>query len=169
MFPIFLGQGIQRLSSTYDKEYRQEKDDEHTISIILSLFKSALAKEHLDRLFAKFLENQGEKTERLIVCFRVYYLRVGILEARFNLLDPETRNTDVEYLERLDAGLYTLQMISVIIAYLYSADPYSANVSEDGKFPVLRFCCSNSFYSFGSRLNRHFRITDRAWRSVPVS
>jgi beta-catenin-like protein 1 len=119
-FPIFLGQGVRKLANAYVNEFSESKDDEHIISIILSLWKSSSdKKEYRDRLVSKFVENDGEKLARLVTCFHVYKLRVGVIEADFAMLMPENRDMDIEYLRRLDSGLYTLQMICLVVAFVY--------------------------------------------------
>lgn len=128
LFPIFLGQGMKSYTATY-KEFSESKDFEHTISVMVSLFRFAQGA-YRDRITTKFSENHGEKLDRLVTCCRVYSLRVEIVESEFVDLPSEERDTDIEYLKRLDAGLYTLQMISLIIAILY------LEVLQDGSFKV---------------------------------
>jgi beta-catenin-like protein 1 len=120
VFPIFLGQGVRKLANSYTVEFSETKDDEHIISIILSLWKSSVDNiDYRNRLVAKFVENEGEKLTRLVSSYSVYKLRVGIIESDFEMLIPENRDMDIEYLRRLDSGLATLQMICLVIAFVY--------------------------------------------------
>jgi beta-catenin-like protein 1 len=120
VFPIFLGQGVRKLANAYPNEFSEPKDDEHIISILLSLWKSSFDKpEYRARLVSKFVENEGEKSVRLVACYQVYKLRVGIIESDFEMLIPENRDMDIEYLRRLDSGLYTLQIICLVVAFVY--------------------------------------------------
>lgn len=125
IFPLFLGQGNKKFAGSY-KEFSEAQDDEHVISIIANLFKATIDKpEFYARLRAKFLEKECEKVSRLLSFYNLYSIRLGIVEHQLAEAPEEDRNSDMDYLTRLDAGLYTLQMTCLIIGFLFvdNAEP----------------------------------------------
>jgi hypothetical protein len=79
------------------------------------------------RLVGKFLEGEGEKIDRLVELFMKYRLRLRNAERelesereKYNPYDPEWEGIDWEDFvlsTRLDAGLYALQLTSIIFAF----------------------------------------------------
>ena len=146
IFPIFMGKGTKKLAAAYPDEYAESRDAQECISCILSLCKATASTSttttYRERLFNKFVENQGEKLVRLVTCFQVYRLRLGLVESDLDLLVHEDqRDLDVEYLRRLDAGLYTLQMISIVIATLALQD-------DVPDFSVRVLACTLTLYAY---------------------
>ncbi|KAI8917996.1 Catenin-beta-like protein [Entophlyctis helioformis] len=141
----------------YKKEYPDystREDDEHLVAIMFSLFKSlGQMPEYRDRLLFKFIENDGEKSRRLLDVFAEYLDRVRKADEAIEMRkrqvrqarqarqarmraqrrrfaggeggddddedEDEDEETDEagEYIERLDAGLYTLQVTAIVVAY----------------------------------------------------
>ncbi|EGG21846.1 armadillo-like helical domain-containing protein [Cavenderia fasciculata] len=109
----------------YKKIYNQDQDEEHIIIILQSLF-SQLDKNRLERLLSKFTENNGEKIDRLFELFEKYNNKVKNAEDKIKkeILnrdedDDEDIDEDEILLQRMDAGLFKLQNICLIISHLY--------------------------------------------------
>ena len=79
------------------------------MSIILSLFKHADTIDSQLRLLKKFLEL--EKIDRLVELHSKYMDAMNDLKISF--IDAE--DEDQMYLDRLEAGLFTLQMVDLIM------------------------------------------------------
>ena len=92
--------------------------EEHVCSIIQSLFRSVQGKGR-DRLVSKFGEKDHEKVERLMELHFRYLRRIREVDRK---IKSQSRDSDSEqddvFLQRLDAGLYTLQMVDYVIAEL---------------------------------------------------
>lgn len=87
------------------------QDTEHIISIIYFLFEYS---EDKSRLMKKFIENDYEKLKRLIVLHKKYQDKV-------DLAVGDTRKDSEQeelFLQRWEAGLYTLELIDTILAQL---------------------------------------------------
>ena len=92
-----------------------EEDEEHLISTILSLFKysSAVPK---DRILYKFKEKNSEKIERLLELHEKY---VSIYHTYINeCSDKGSAEVEDLYIKYLGQGLFTLQMIDMILGFL---------------------------------------------------
>merc|ERR1719391_405035 len=102
-----------------------EEHEEHTISILASLFKNVTAGnsagKQRERILSKFTENDHEKVDRLMEVHEKYLSKVQ--EADLDIEDEvktlegtEAELSDEEiYLKRLDSGLFTLQLVDFII------------------------------------------------------
>eukprot|EP01116_Phalansterium_solitarium_P003568 TRINITY_DN14389_c0_g1_i1.p1 TRINITY_DN14389_c0_g1~~TRINITY_DN14389_c0_g1_i1.p1 ORF type:complete len:591 (+),score=197.05 TRINITY_DN14389_c0_g1_i1:45-1775(+) len=122
---------VQRsASSKHRKGFDERADNEHIAAIIVSLFRHVRG-QLLQRLQGKFRENDGEKLERLVELHDTYWRRLQQLEKQIAddtlqlKLELEEAPTEDELTaRRLDGGLYTLQLIDTIIAYVvYHAEP----------------------------------------------
>ena len=72
-----------------------------------------------ERIVSKFTENDYEKLDRLIVVRHLYVLRVSVVEdlmGKKNVVESE----EEFYVNRLDAGLFTLQLVDFIIGFIYT-------------------------------------------------
>jgi beta-catenin-like protein 1 len=106
--------------------------EEHVISILVSLFTHTTGedrKEHLKILISKFSEKNFEKTECIMELLIKYYTKVYIFDQKVesgiwdqelaNLeLDPDQREQLI-FMERLSEGLFIVQRLCIIIAFLY--------------------------------------------------
>jgi len=102
-----------------------EEHEEHTISIMASVFKNVSARNNAskqrDRILAKFTENDHEKVDRLMEIHDKYLSKVQEADAEIEdevktLGGTEAELSDEEiYLKRLDGGLFTLQLVDYII------------------------------------------------------
>jgi len=103
------------------------------VSIILSLFRG-LEGDRRSRLVAKFVENEFEKVVRMLELHDHYAKVVAALDSvpqRFVAEDEEQR-----LLDRLDAGLFVLQSICLVLAHAASAEPAIASFLRARKAPL---------------------------------
>ncbi|CAN4083705.1 unnamed protein product [Withania somnifera] len=77
-----------------------------------------------DRLLSKFVENEYEKIDRLMELYMRYSNRVKLEADRFDQLelDDLEMDEDEKYNRKLEAGLYTLQLIAVILGHLWTSE-----------------------------------------------
>ncbi|KAH0462106.1 hypothetical protein IEQ34_009681 [Dendrobium chrysotoxum] len=77
-----------------------------------------------ERLLSKFVENECEKIDRLMELYSRYSDRVKNETERLNKLELDDLEMDEEeqYNRKLEAGLYTLQLIAVILGHLWSSE-----------------------------------------------
>lgn len=114
-------------------------DLEHVISCIASLIRNCSGSNR-QRVISKFTENDHEKVmnESLCSSFTSIYFQVDrLMELHFQYLervqaanqstDDEDEDDDEVYLRKLDAGLFTLQLIDYIILEIASNN---ANISS---------------------------------------
>jgi beta-catenin-like protein 1 len=122
IFPVFMGRGAKK--KYYDKDEIQ-KMEELGVSIVGSLVKFSEG-ERLGRVMGKFSEDDCEKVDRLVELFLRYKGRVAAVDARrpreSGAGGTEVEEVDNWYLERLGAGLYTLQLLAAIIASVLQND-----------------------------------------------
>ena len=94
------------------------EQDEHVISILLSLLQNAHGSLK-DRVLAKFIEKDMEKAERLVELHFVYKHRSSKSDAtiarELESSEDETLDEEMVYLRRLDGGLFVLQQIDLIM------------------------------------------------------
>lgn len=102
---------------------------EHLIGIFASMlrFLPAESPERI-RTLAKFVEKEYEKLEKTVQLRREYAARLGVVDAAIqeenNTLDRKEREEmeDEFFSRRLDAGLFCLQSIDVVLAWLIAED-----------------------------------------------
>ncbi|KAL6345683.1 hypothetical protein AAG906_017419 [Vitis piasezkii] len=121
-FAAFMGK--IPMSKKNKKERYQEELEERIISLIASLFGGILRGSRRDRLLSKFVENECEKIDRLMELYIRYSDRVKAETERMNQLklDDLEMDEDERYNRRLEVGLYTLQLISIILGHLWSSE-----------------------------------------------
>ncbi|KAF3341270.1 beta-catenin-like protein 1 [Carex littledalei] len=107
-----------------NKESYQEELEERLISLIASLFGGVTRGSRRDRLLSKFVENECEKIDRLMEFYIRYSDRVKAETERFNKLelDDLEMDEDEQYIRKLEAGLYTLQLIAVILGHIWTSE-----------------------------------------------
>lgn len=129
--------GLKSLFSTFmgkvsKKNKTQTEDISHTLGIVSSLF-SNLASDSAARirLLAKFVENTYEKTDKLLEIRDAAQGRLKETEAEIEQekkdLEAEGEEIDQDmqdlwYLRRLDGGLFTLQTVDYILAWVAMED-----------------------------------------------
>ncbi|PIA64088.1 hypothetical protein AQUCO_00201404v1 [Aquilegia coerulea] len=122
VFAAFMGK--IPVSKKNKKESYQEELEERLISLIASLFGGILRGSRRERLLSKFVENECEKIDRLMELYVRYSDRVKAASERLNNLEFDELEMDEEerYNRKLESGLYTLQLIAVILGYLWSSE-----------------------------------------------
>lgn len=120
-FPAFMGK--LPLSKKNKKRYKEELE-ERLVSLVASLFGGILRGSRRDRLLSKFVENECEKIDRLMELYMRYSNRVKLEAERFDRLelDDLEMDEDEKYNRKLEAGLYTLQLIAVILGHLWTSE-----------------------------------------------
>ena len=124
LFPAFM----KTPKSTKKASASVEEHEEHVCSIVGSLFRNIQSGSVRKRLVEKFLENDLEKTERIMELHLKYHHRVRNAEDKIRRekrtsASIESEETEAEvYLKRLDAGLFTLQQVDYVITELYLCD-----------------------------------------------
>ena len=143
------------------------KVEELGVSILGSLFKFCTG-ERLDRLVLKFGENECEKIDRLCELYCRYSDKLQALDSRYAAADAaraqhprwlaaneEERASLLEevaeerYLERLDAGLYTMQLLAALLASIWvrllgqhsSSPSCSRSTSPSAHTLRVTLCC----------------------------
>lgn len=121
-FAAFMGK--IPVSKKNKKERYREDLEERIISLVSSLFAGVLRGSRRERLLSKFVENECEKIDRLMELYVRYSDRVKAETERLDLLDLDDFEMDDEerYNRKLDSGLYTLQLIAVILAHIWTAE-----------------------------------------------
>ncbi|KAH9429174.1 hypothetical protein MCOR02_010582 [Pyricularia oryzae] len=116
LFTLFMKSSSSAKASS---KKRDPKVVEHLISIFACMLR-LLPTDSAERIrtLAKFVEKDYEKTERLVLLRREYAGRVAAVDAAgMDELDEDER-----FSRRLDAGLFVLQSIDVILAWLVAED-----------------------------------------------
>ncbi|CAE1308722.1 CTNNBL1 [Acanthosepion pharaonis] len=118
IFPLFMKRPKQSKAGPSPEEL-----EEHITSIISSLLRNCQGTQR-QRLLNKFIENDHEKVERLLELHFKYLERVRrvddqIEKEKMRLTDANDEvDEDLEdqfYLRRLDAGLFTLQLLDCVM------------------------------------------------------
>ncbi|KAK0537868.1 hypothetical protein OC842_001468 [Tilletia horrida] len=127
LFSIFMGKGLVKKSDTPTLT-----DEEHILGIIISLFNNlASDSQPRTRVLTKFVEAEYEKVDRLIEMREAAQTRLSGAQA---LIEQEKRDLQVAGfvtseeeegvfdLRRLESGLFTLQLIDFILAWICMED-----------------------------------------------
>ncbi|XP_047972409.1 beta-catenin-like protein 1 [Salvia hispanica] len=121
-FPAFMGK--VPLSKKNKKKQSKEELEERLLSLIASLFGGILRGSRRERLLSKFVENECEKIDRLMELYMRYSDRVKEETERFDELELDDLeiDDDEKYNRKLESGLYTLQLIAVILGHLWTSE-----------------------------------------------
>ena len=122
--------GLKPLFSTFMKSKKLDpQQTEHILSIFASLLRSLPGNsDSRFRLLAKFLEKDYEKITKLVALRRDYVARLAAFDARSaalkqGLSDKELEEWELENVtERLGEGLYCLERIDAVLAWLVAED-----------------------------------------------
>ncbi|XP_039046247.1 beta-catenin-like protein 1 [Hibiscus syriacus] len=121
-FAAFMGK--IPISKKNKKERYQEELEERIVSLIASLFGGIQRGSRRERLLSKFVENECEKIDRLMELYIRYSDRVKAETQRLEQLELDDLEMDEEekYNRKLESGLYTLQLIAVILGHLWCSE-----------------------------------------------
>lgn len=114
LFPLYM----RTPSKVKRKDTTPDEHEEHVCAILASLFRSC-GEVARQRMMNKFVEHEHEKVDRAVELFIKYREKLAKYEAkRVRKEDSSVDEEDVDrdYLDRLDAGLYTLQNLALILA-----------------------------------------------------
>ncbi|CDP01709.1 unnamed protein product [Coffea canephora] len=116
--------GVIPVSKKNKKKGFKEELEERLISLIASLFGGILRGSRRERLLIKFVEHECEKIDRLMELYMRYSNRVKAETERLNDIELDDLEMDEEekYNRKLDSGLYTLQLIAVILGHLWTSE-----------------------------------------------
>ncbi|XP_037558676.1 LOW QUALITY PROTEIN: beta-catenin-like protein 1 [Dermacentor silvarum] len=129
IFPLFM----QTPRKYKKKGASPEEHEEHVCSVISSMLKNCKTTQR-QRLLNKFTENDHEKVDRLMELHFKYLEKVHAID---NIIEREKENPKLHddedhldqeekfYLRRLDAGLFTLQLVDYIMLDICSSGPPS--------------------------------------------
>jgi beta-catenin-like protein 1 len=119
------------------------EDTTHTLGILSSLFTNLPSDSPVRiRLLAKFVENNYEKTDKLLDIRTSAQARLTVVDREIDaekkaLLEAAEEVGDEEdawYLRRLEGGLYTLQTVDYILAWIVMEDDGVCTI----RFAVMR-------------------------------
>ena len=108
----------KKIKKKYKRVHDKEKMEEYLCSILVHLFCN-LSDVNLLRLMHKFREKDCEKIDRLIEMHAKYVMRMEDNESK-EKTKGLIRDEDERYSQRLENGLYCLQMIDILIAFIYT-------------------------------------------------
>ncbi|KAL7907258.1 Catenin-beta-like protein [Trichoderma velutinum] len=119
--------GLKTTFTMFNKSH-----DQRLIGPLLSIFSSMLRFLPADsperiRLLAKFVEKEYEKTAKLVKLHRDYNTRIKAAEEEHRQESARSRDAEedreIQLLsKKMDAGLYNLQLVDVILAWLIAED-----------------------------------------------
>ncbi|BBN19842.1 beta-catenin-like protein 1 [Marchantia polymorpha subsp. ruderalis] len=120
LFAAFMGKVPTKTKKKGDRN--PEEIEERVISLISSLFGGLTRGSRKERLLEKFKENEYEKIDRLMELYIRYSDRVKAESKRLDAQELEDVELDDEerYLKKLEAGLYTLQLLALILGNLWA-------------------------------------------------
>lgn len=109
---------------------KQDKEmTEHLLGILASMLRSLPANEAPRiRLLAKFVEKDYQACDRLVKLRREFASKVAVIDAEIRQeqaslnAEESEEKSDEWFSRRLDAGLYVLQTVDVILAWLVAED-----------------------------------------------
>lgn len=127
---IVEARGLKPIFSTFMKTKNHDPEStEHVLGILASLLRSLPGNTDARfRVLAKFLEKDYEKINKLVSLRRSYAARVAAFDAKLKgqkrgLSKEEQEQIDVENIpSRLDEGLYCLERLDAILAWLVAED-----------------------------------------------
>ncbi|KAI8331071.1 Catenin-beta-like protein [Choanephora cucurbitarum] len=125
LFPLLMGKNNRKLKKSHASAFHESEDEEHITCIILSLLRSLKQSDvQRMRVLLKFTENDYEKVDRLIEMKEQYEQKDDNVKQELTDLKQTLDKEDLEefeaeeYIRRLDAGLFTLQRVCLLIAAL---------------------------------------------------
>jgi len=127
--------GLKTIFTMFMKKSLDGQTAEHLVGILASLLR-LLPAESAERIrtLAKFVEKDYEKTIKLVQLRRTYAARMAPVEHSIRAeqtrmsADEEREAADEWFLRRLDAGLFALQTLDVVLAWLVAEDDGARSV-----------------------------------------
>lgn len=122
LFPAFMGRNAKSIRKTFGNEAALEQQTRSS-SLLCSLFKHLEDADRRDRLCAKFVEDDFAKCDRLIELWVEFAKRVSAEQSRLENEDDDIGielTEEEEYLQKLDAGLGTLEHLTLAFANLWA-------------------------------------------------
>jgi beta-catenin-like protein 1 len=134
LFPAFMGKGVVKSAGKKKKGGKKKVVDSeaesvaegHAISVVgnlcLQLQCGAKSSDMLHRVVAKFCEDDCLKVDRLVELYDEYCDKVRVYDENPDTLDDVTSDDEEEVVEqlkqdrRLNAGLFSLHMLAVVLA-----------------------------------------------------
>ena len=122
--------GLKPLCTTFMKKTTPRQSTEHLLDIFLSML-NTLPSESPERirLLAKFIERDYEKISRLLHLRGEYAARLAAVDVeiaserqRRDSSDDDVEATATQFSRRSDAGLFSLQTLDTILAWLVAED-----------------------------------------------
>ncbi|KAG6816922.1 hypothetical protein H0H87_001624 [Tephrocybe sp. NHM501043] len=128
LFPAFMGKGPRKQKSTTNLP--PSEDTGHILGVVSSLFSNIASDSPARiRLLSKFVESNYEKVDKLLEIRDGARTRLKVVDAEIATETKETLDEDERselettwYLRRLDGGLYTLQTVDYILAWVVMED-----------------------------------------------
>ncbi|KAH9045421.1 DUF1716-domain-containing protein [Lactarius pseudohatsudake] len=129
LFNAFMGKSLKKQKSAAQTPGPEETT--HTLGILSSLFTNLPSDSPARiRLLAKFVESNYEKTDKLLDIRTSAQARLAVVDRDIDtekkaLLEADEgvgNEEDAWYLRRLDGGLYTLQTVDYILAWIVMED-----------------------------------------------
>ncbi|KAM9953696.1 hypothetical protein ACTFIR_008787 [Dictyostelium discoideum] len=130
---------IKKIKSKHSKKiYNESEDQEHIVTMLYSLLRNLdTTSDYYTRLMVKFTENHFEKIDKLFELHSKYFKKVQLADKNLkkNKKDDDDDDDDDEeiLLKRLDAGLFTLQYIDLILALLSKENKEIRNKIKDSQ------------------------------------
>ncbi|CAG8626352.1 1073_t:CDS:10, partial [Ambispora gerdemannii] len=129
LFAAFMRKGLKKFKKIY-KSFSETEEEEHILGIIVSLIKNLpVDSDHRLRLVQKFTESDHEKVDRLLELRENYEIKVSMVDQEIDEREQELEGEDVDddileefYRKRLSAGLFTLQLVDITIAWICHED-----------------------------------------------
>ncbi|KAH9179717.1 DUF1716-domain-containing protein [Lactarius sanguifluus] len=141
LFNAFMGKSLKKQKGAAQTPGPEETT--HTLGILSSLFTNLPSDSPARiRLLAKFVESNYEKTDKLLDIRTSAQARLAVVDRDIDtekkaLLEADEgagNEEDAWYLRRLDGGLYTLQTVDYILAWIVMEDDGVSTVHLIGCF-----------------------------------
>ncbi|XP_075235891.1 beta-catenin-like protein 1 [Lycorma delicatula] len=133
IFPLFM----KTPKKNRKKVLTTEEHEEHVVSIIANMLRNCRGTQR-QRLLSKFTENDHEKVDRLLELHFKYLDKVEEVDMRIEHqrklkedkhedgeADEDDDDEDETYLQRLEGGLFTLQLVDYILLEVCTGGPSS--------------------------------------------
>ncbi|KAN0032472.1 hypothetical protein ACTFIV_006370 [Dictyostelium citrinum] len=117
---------MKKIKAKHSKKiYNESEDHEHIVTMLYSLLRNLdTTSDYYSRLMVKFTENDFEKVDKLLELHFKYFKKVQLADKNLKKNkeekdeDDEDEDDEEILLKRLDAGLFTLQYIDLVLALL---------------------------------------------------